>query len=121
MEIWKEIQRQKEESDKFEKKLELIYRDEEFRREEEELEPMTNDDRQRIRDNLKREKEKLYQKDKLLQITQKYYIGPGNNYQVVKNVMKQRYWWAQAVSEDFQNANFIWTSWKRDKHIEYLK
>ena len=45
MEIWKEIQMQKEESDKFEKELELIYRDEEFRREEEELEPMTNDDR----------------------------------------------------------------------------
>ena len=23
--------------------------------------------------------------------------------------------------EDFTDANFIWTSWKRDKHIEYLR
>lgn len=69
MEIWKEIQRQKEESDKFEKELELLYREEEFRREEEEIEPMTKDDRQRIRDKLMKEKERLNEKDKLLQIT----------------------------------------------------
>lgn len=54
-------------------------------------------------------------------MTQKYYIGQGNNYQVVKAMIKQRLWWCPAHTEDFQEANFVWTSWKREKHIEYLK
>jgi hypothetical protein len=49
---------------------------------------MTKDDRQKLKEKLVKEKERLNEKEKLLQITQKYYIGPGNNYQVVKNVIK---------------------------------
>jgi hypothetical protein len=26
--------------------------------------------------------------------TQKYYVGPGNNCQVIKNAMKSRTWWS---------------------------
>ena len=59
--------------------------------------------------------------EKLLQFTQKYYIGGGNNHQIVKSVIKSRYWWTPAKYEDFTEANFIWTSWKKDKHISYLK
>ena len=55
------------------------------------------------------------------QFQQKYYIGQGNNFQVVKSIIKQRLWWCPAQTEDFSEATFIWTSWKRDKHIEYLK
>jgi hypothetical protein len=40
---------------------------------------------------------------------------------VVKAAMKNRYWWTPAPFEDFTEANFIWTSWKKDKHIEFLK
>ena len=35
--------------------------------------------------------------------------------------MKSRYWWAPAQYEDFQHANFIWTSWKKDEHMQFLK
>ena len=56
-----------------------------------------------------------------MQFSQKYYIGGGNNYQIVKSVIKQRCWWTPAKVEDFSEANFIWTSWKKDKHISYLR
>ena len=115
------LQKMKEEEEEFERELEEHLEEEAIRREEEELDPLTKEDRQRIKEKLIKEREKLNEKEKLLQITQKYFIGPGNNYQVVKNVIKQRYWWTQAPTEDFQDANFVWTSWKRDKHIEYLK
>ena len=36
-------------------------------------------------------------------------------------MIKQRLWWGPAHTEDFQEAAFIWTSWKRDKHIDYIK
>ena len=65
-----------------------MIQEEALRRDEEELEPMTRDDRQRIKEKLMKEKERLNEKEKLLQITQKYYIGAGNNHQVVKNVIK---------------------------------
>ena len=45
----------------------------------------------------------------------------GNNYQVVKTAIKNRYWWNPAHAEDFVEANFIWTSWRKDRHIDYLK
>ena len=45
----------------------------------------------------------------------------GNNFQVVKNAIKNRYWWNPAHAEDFVEANFIWTSWRKDRHIDYLK
>ena len=51
----------------------------------------------------------------------KFYVGQGNNFQVVKNAIKSRYWWNQSQTENFSEANFIWTSWKKDRHIDYLK
>jgi hypothetical protein len=81
---------------------------------------MKKADRTKIEEGLIKKKEEVRDKEKLLQFTQKYYIGSGNNYQVVKQAIKSRAWWTPAHSEDFTDANFIWTSWKRDKHIEYL-
>ena len=82
---------------------------------------MVKADRQRIEQILIDKRDKLKEKEKLLQFTQKYYIGPGNNCQVVKQALKSRYWWTQAPTEDFTEANFIWTSWKRDKHIDFIR
>mmetsp|Transcript_24239 Transcript_24239/g.37371 ORF Transcript_24239/g.37371 Transcript_24239/m.37371 type:complete len:103 (+) Transcript_24239:1493-1801(+) len=92
------------------------------RKEDEDLDPvLSKEEKYRIEQNLIERREKLKEKEKLLEYTKKYYVGPGNNCQVVKNALKQRYWWTPAHSEDFCDANFIWTSWKRDKHIDFLK
>jgi hypothetical protein len=85
------------------------------------MEPLKKKDRAAIEENLIRKREEMRDKERLLQYTQKYYVGCGNNYQVVKQAIKSRAWWTPAHSEDFNDANFIWTSWKRDKHIDYLK
>jgi hypothetical protein len=56
-----------------------------------------------------------------VQLSKKYWVGGGNNSGIVKNVLKQRYWWQQGSDEDFaSDVDFIWTSWKKNKHIEYL-
>ena len=33
------------------------------------------------------------------QPSQKFFVGPGNNSSIVKNVIKQRYWWTKAQEE----------------------
>ena len=44
----------------------------------------------------------------------------GNNSRIVTNVLKQRYWWQPSTKEDFHDCDFIWTGWKKQKHIDYL-
>ncbi len=39
----------------------------------------------------------------------KYYVGKGNNSQLVKNCLKQRFWWSLGDFEDWDSYNFIWT------------
>ena len=58
------------------------------RRDDEDEEPMNKDDYKKMKEKLANDKKQLNEKDRLLSITQKYYIGYGNNHQVVKNVMK---------------------------------
>lgn len=48
-----------------------------------------------------------------IKISQKFHVGYGNNSAIVKNVIKQRYWWTQAGDDDFNNVSFMWTSWKQ--------
>ena len=51
----------------------------------------------------------------------KFYVGPGNNFPIVKSVLKQRYWWQYGSEESFAaDCDFIWTSWKKQKHIDFL-
>ena len=52
----------------------------------------------------------------------KFHVGPGNNYAIVKSVLKQRYWWQYGAEESFAaDCDFIWTSWKKQKHIDFLR
>ena len=60
------------------------------------------------------------QENKIYQ-AKKFYVGPGNNYGIVKSVLKQRYWWQYGPEESFAaDCDFIWTSWKKQKHIDFL-
>ncbi len=52
--------------------------------------------------------------------TYKYYIGGGNNHMLVKQVFKQRTWWLQSEKETFEECNFMWTQWLKDRHIKSL-
>lgn len=39
----------------------------------------------------------------------------------MKSVLKQRYWWQYGSEESFgADCDFIWTSWKKQKHIDFL-
>lgn len=63
-----------------------------------------------------------------------YYVGKGNNFYLVRQIIKRRVWWTRASKEDFSvimreseegnnhyGCNFIWTQWKKSKHLAYLK
>jgi hypothetical protein len=43
----------------------------------------------------------------------RFYVGRGNNSILVRTVIKQRWWWSMNEKEDFINANFIWTQWRK--------
>ena len=53
--------------------------------------------------------------------SKKFWVGTGNNFPVVKSVLKQRYWWQVASEESFaEDCDFIWTAWKKQRHIDFL-
>ena len=42
----------------------------------------------------------------------KFHIGRGNNNLVVRQVVKQRWWWSMSNKEDMTaRLNFLWTQW----------
>ena len=42
----------------------------------------------------------------------KFHIGRGNNNLVVRQVIKQRWWWSMSNKEDMTaRLNFLWTQW----------
>jgi tubulin---tyrosine ligase len=51
----------------------------------------------------------------------KYYIGKGNNSLLVRNCLKQRFWWSMGDLEEWDEYNFIWTQWKTNKIISKIK
>jgi hypothetical protein len=51
----------------------------------------------------------------------KYYIGRGNNSILVRNCLKQRFWWPMGDFEEWDEYNFIWTQWKTNKIIAKIK
>lgn len=53
----------------------------------------------------------------------RFFIGAGNNFQILKNAMKVRQWWLPTAQspQDFVDCNFVWTCWKKDKYIDSLK
>eukprot|EP01022_Parablepharisma_sp_SALTPOND_P029652 TRINITY_DN742_c1_g1_i13.p2 TRINITY_DN742_c1_g1~~TRINITY_DN742_c1_g1_i13.p2 ORF type:complete len:1190 (+),score=82.88 TRINITY_DN742_c1_g1_i13:407-3976(+) len=48
----------------------------------------------------------------------KCFIGMGNNGELVKSIMKSRYWWVFTNEES--EANFLWTPWKRPAFVKAL-
>jgi len=50
----------------------------------------------------------------------KYFIGRGNNHPLVKTVFKQRAWWIMNERESFDECNFVWTQWLKERHIRAL-
>ena len=54
-------------------------------------------------------------------MSKKYWVGGGNNSNLIKSVLKQRYWWQCGSEEDFKSdCDFIWTAWKKNRHIDFL-
>ncbi len=48
----------------------------------------------------------------------KYYVANGNNGQLVRTVMKERWWWSPAA--EISGANVVWTPWKRQRFVAAL-
>ena len=52
-------------------------------------------------------------------VTNKYYIGRGNNPGLVRNLFKQRWWWA-TTDREMYSANLLWTQWRKKKFLHLL-
>jgi hypothetical protein len=63
-----------------------------------------------------------------------YFVGKGNNFYLVRQIVKRRVWWTRAHKEDFAasvsesaddkvhyGCNFIWTQWKKNRHLQHLR
>ena len=42
----------------------------------------------------------------------KIWIGPGNNWMLIKSLIKRRYWWLIAQERNLDEVNFVWTQLK---------
>jgi len=51
----------------------------------------------------------------------KYYIGKGNNSQLVRACLKTRFWWSMGDFNTWEEYNFMWTQWKSNRIIAGLK
>ena len=50
----------------------------------------------------------------------RFYVGRGNNFLLVRSVIKQRWWWSLYDQEDFEEVNFMWTQWRKNKLLAAL-
>lgn len=50
----------------------------------------------------------------------KYYLGKGNNSNLIKQCLSTRWWWTRVSEEDIKTANLIWTQWKDKKTLDSL-
>lgn len=48
----------------------------------------------------------------------KYYVGRGNNSNLIKSVMKNRFWWEESCLDE---ADFIWTQIKIENTFNIQK
>lgn len=47
----------------------------------------------------------------------KVYIGPGNNFHLIKSLMKKRFWWTiveKTEDKNMSDINFVWTQLKQN-------
>jgi hypothetical protein len=49
-----------------------------------------------------------------------YYLGKGNNSELVKRIFNTRPWWTQADEETFPNVNFAWTQIANTKFMQTI-
>ncbi len=49
----------------------------------------------------------------------KFFVGKGNNSIMVRNILKQRWWWNYGPRND-ENLNLLWTQWYKPKYIATL-
>ena len=45
----------------------------------------------------------------------KFYVGYGNNFPLVKQILKNRWWLSPSESSSFEECNIVWTSWRKQK------
>ncbi|OMJ95251.1 hypothetical protein SteCoe_1466 [Stentor coeruleus] len=50
----------------------------------------------------------------------KYYLGKGNNSNLIKQCLSTRWWWTRVNEDEISNANLVWTQWKDKKTLESL-
>ncbi|CAD8205623.1 unnamed protein product [Paramecium pentaurelia] len=49
-----------------------------------------------------------------------FYVGKGNNGNLLKNLFRQRWWWQEVESLDLSKVNMAWTQLKQNAFIECL-
>jgi hypothetical protein len=42
----------------------------------------------------------------------KFYVGPGNNCNLIKGILKRRFWWTLTTNKNEDGINFMWTQLK---------
>lgn len=47
-----------------------------------------------------------------LPLPYKFYVGDGNNSNLIRSLFRRRFWWAQASSKQEEGLNFLWTQLK---------
>lgn len=50
----------------------------------------------------------------------RYYLGQGNNAQLVKKTFNSRWWWTRVEEDDKLTSNLVWTQWKEKDCIQAL-
>ncbi|CAD8199428.1 unnamed protein product [Paramecium octaurelia] len=49
-----------------------------------------------------------------------FYVGKGNNGNLLKNLFRQRWWWQEVDTLDLNKVNMVWTQLKQNAFIECL-
>lgn len=49
----------------------------------------------------------------------RFYVGKGNNSNLIKSIMKQRWWWTE--TNDVASAHFVWTQLKHQPTIDRIR
>jgi len=47
----------------------------------------------------------------------KFFVGEGNNSNLIRGLFRRRFWWAQATSKQEEGLNFLWTQLKLNSFL----
>ena len=62
-----------------------------------------------------------YEDNKFQSNYYRVYVGTGNNYTLVRSVLKYRWWLQNAEKPQFDKCNMIWTAWLKKKISSHLR